>query len=163
MAAPSRVAVPAHRPGPARRPLDAICDRILAELRTSPEAVKDIFIKPEETVGALRPPSRNLTRRERELRRFLSPQDDERLMREREALQKRINGGDRRGDPDAARLRAGGAGRAAATSGRSWPARPRRFDAEHTRISYTLESLYNAWWCGCARRTAPASTSPGRV
>jgi len=72
--------------------VDAICDRILGELRTSPDAVKDMFVKPDETIAALRATCRNLTRRERDLRRFLSPQDDERLMREREALQKRISG-----------------------------------------------------------------------
>jgi len=121
--------------------VDAICDRILAELRTSPEAVKDIFIKPEETISALRNTCRNLTRRERDLRRFLSPTDDERLMREREALQKRIDGE----SDEVTRMRLASAlaaldaqrdqrlelGRAAA-----------RFDAEHTRISYTLENLY---------------------
>jgi hypothetical protein len=121
--------------------VDAICDRILAELRTSPEAVKDIFIKPEETISALRNTCRNLTRRERDLRKFLSPTDDERLMREREALQKRIDGE----SDEVTRMRLASAlaaldaqrdqrlelGRAAA-----------RFDAEHTRISYTLENLY---------------------
>ena len=121
--------------------VDAICDRILAELRTSPEAVKDIFIKPEETISALRNTCRNLTRRERDLRRFLSPTDDERLTREREALQKRIDGE----SDEVTRMRLASAlaaldaqrdqrlelGRAAA-----------RFDAEHTRISYTLENLY---------------------
>jgi seryl-tRNA synthetase len=121
--------------------VDAISDRILAELRTSPEAVKDIFIKPEETISALRNTCRNLTRRERDLRKFLSPTDDERLTREREALQKRIDGE----SDEVTRMRLASAlaaldaqrdqrlelGRAAA-----------RFDAEHTRISYTLENLY---------------------
>jgi hypothetical protein len=121
--------------------VDAICDKILGELRTSPEAVKDIFVKPEETIAALRATCRNLTRRERDLRKFLSPQDDERLMREREVLQKRIEGE----SDEVTKMRLASAlaaldaqrdqrlelGRAAA-----------RFDAEHTRISYTLESLY---------------------
>lgn len=121
--------------------VDAICDRILAEIRAAPEVVKDIFIKPEETVAALRATCRDLTRRERELRKFLSPQDDERLAREREALQKRIEGE----QDEVTRLRLASAlsaldqqrdqrielSRAAA-----------RFDAEHTRISYTLESLH---------------------
>src|SRR5438876_1973680 len=44
---------------------DAICDKILAELVTSPEIVKDIFVKPGETIGALRSTCRELTRRER--------------------------------------------------------------------------------------------------
>ncbi len=121
--------------------VDAICDRILAELRTSPEAVKDIFIKPEETVGALRATCRNLTRRERELRRFLSPQDDERLMREREALQKRISG--ETDEVTSMRLASALAALDAQRDQRVELTRAAaRFDAEHTRISYTLESLY---------------------
>src|SRR5438067_6393279 len=121
--------------------VDAISDRILAELRTSPDAVKDIFVKPDETIAALRATCRNLTRRERDLRRFLSPQDDERLMREREALQKRING--ESGDRTKMRLAAALAALDAQRDQRLELTRAAaRFDAEHTRISYTLESLY---------------------
>jgi hypothetical protein len=103
--------------------------------------VKDIFIKPDETVAALRATCRDLTRRERDLRKFLSPQDDDRLATERDALHKRIEGE----QDEVTRMRLASAlaaldqqrdqrlelSRAAA-----------RFDAEHTRISYTLESLY---------------------
>jgi len=121
--------------------VDAISDRILAELRTSPDAVKDIFVKPDETIAALRATCRNLTRRERDLRRFLSPQDDERLMREREALQKRING--ESDDVTKMRLAAALAALDAQRDQRLELTRAAaRFDAEHTRISYTLESLY---------------------
>ena len=121
--------------------VDAICDRILAELRTSPNAVKDIFVKPDETISALRATCRNLTRRERDLRRFLSPQDDERLMREREALQKRVNG--ESDDVTKMRLAAALAALEAQRDQRLELTRAAaRFDAEHTRISYTLESLY---------------------
>src|SRR3989449_9370098 len=121
--------------------VDAICDRILAELRTSPDAVKDIFIKPDETIAALRATSRNLTRRDRDLRRFLSPQDDERLMREREALQKRVAG--ESDEVTRMRLASALAALEAQREQRQELARAAtRFDAEHTRISYTLESLY---------------------
>ena len=121
--------------------VDAICDRILGELRTSPDAVKDMFVKPDETIAALRATCRNLTRRERDLRRFLSPQDDERLMREREALQKRING--ESDDVTKMRLAAALAALDAQRDQRLELTRAAaRFDAEHTRISYTLESLY---------------------
>jgi hypothetical protein len=121
--------------------VDQICDKILAEIRTAPEVVKDIFIKPDETVAALRATCRDLTRRERDLRKFLSPSEDARLATEREALQKRIDGE----ADEVTKMRLASAlaaldqqreqrlelSRAAA-----------RFDAEHTRISYTLESLY---------------------
>ena len=121
--------------------VDAICDRILAELRTSPDSVKDIFIKPEETVGALRATCRNLTRRERDVRRFLSPQDDERLLREREALQKRVDG--EADEVTKMRLASALAALDAQRDQRLELSRAAaRFDAEHTRISYTLESLY---------------------
>jgi hypothetical protein len=121
--------------------VDAICDKILAELRSSPEMVKEIFRKPEETVSALRATCRDLTRREREVRRFLVPEEDVRLERERAALAARVGAE----SDEVTRLRLASAlaaldqqrqqrtdlGRSAA-----------RFDAEHTRISYTLESLY---------------------
>jgi hypothetical protein len=121
--------------------VDAICDRILAELRTAPESVKDIFIKPEETVASLRATCRDLTRRERELRKFLSPQEDERLLREHDALQKRV---EVEAD-EVTRMRLASA-LAALDAQREQRAElvraAARFDAEHTRISYTLESLY---------------------
>jgi len=138
-ARPPTAAAPQQDPRDVR--VDAICDRILAELRTAPEAVKDIFIKPEETVASLRATCRDLTRRDRELRKFLSPADDTRLSTERDALQKRISNE----TDEVTKMRLASAlaaleqqreqrvelGRAAA-----------RFDAEHTRISYTLESLH---------------------
>jgi hypothetical protein len=137
--APARGAPPQQDPRDVR--VDRICDKLLAELRTSPETVKDIFIKPEETVQALRATCRDLTRRERELRKFLSPDEDVRLTTERAALQKRIDGevdevtkmrlASALAALDQQREQRAELGRAAA-----------RFDAEHTRISYTLESLY---------------------
>jgi seryl-tRNA synthetase len=135
----ARTAAAQQDPRDAR--VEAICDRILAELRTSPEAVKDIFIKPDETIAALRATCRNLTRRERDLRGFLSPQDDERLMREKEALQKRIDG--ESDEVTKIRLASALAALEAQREQRLELSRAAtRFDAEHTRISYTLESLY---------------------
>ena len=137
--AAARSAPPLQDPRDVR--VDAICDRILAELRTSPDSVKDIFIKPEETVGALRATCRNLTRRERDVRRFLSPQDDERLLREREALQKRVDG--EADEVTKMRLASALAALDAQRDQRLELFRAAaRFDAEHTRISYTLENLY---------------------
>jgi hypothetical protein len=133
--------VPAVQQDPRDVRVDAICDRILAELRNSPDAVKDIFVKPDETIAALRATCRNLTRRDRELRKFLSPQDDERLMREREALQKRI--GSESDEVTKMRLASALAALDAQRDQRVELARAAaRFDAEHTRISYTLESLH---------------------
>jgi hypothetical protein len=120
---------------------DAICDKILTELRSAPETVKEIFRKPEETIAALRTTCRDLTRRERELRKFLSSEEDVRLVRERDALKKRI---DLETD-DVTKLRLSSALSAleAQRDQRAELVRSAaRFDAEHTRIAYTLESLY---------------------
>ena len=121
--------------------VDAVCDRILAELRTSPESVKDIFIKPEETVQALRVTCRDLTRRERDVRRFLSPEEDTRLASEREVLKKRVE--NEADEVTKMRLASALAALDQQRDQRGELARAAtRFDAEHTRISYTLESLH---------------------
>jgi UPF0716 family protein affecting phage T7 exclusion len=121
--------------------VDGICDKILGELRSSPAHVKEIFRKPEETISALRATCRELTRRERDVRRFLAPEEDVRLSREREALSNRVEIetdevtklrlASALGALDQQRQQRLDLARSAA-----------RFDAEHTRISYTLESLY---------------------
>ena len=137
--APARNAPPQADPRDVR--VDAICDKILGELRTSPEAVREIFIKPDETVAALRATCRDLTRRERELRKFLAPEEDTRLTNERALLQKRVEGE----TDDVTKLRLGQALSAldAQREQRAELVRAAaRFDAEHTRIAYTLESLY---------------------
>ena len=129
------------QPDPRDVRVDAICDRILAELRTAPEVVKDVFIKPEETVAALRATCRDLTRRERELRTFLSPEKDARLAAEREALQRRIE--NESDEVTRMRLASALAALDQQRNERSELVRAAaRFDAEHTRISYTLESLH---------------------
>ena len=136
---PPASAGPQQDPRDAR--VDAICDKIIAEIRAAPEVVKDIFIKPDETVAALRATCRDLTRRERDLRKFLSPEEDTRLFREREALQKRIEGE----LDEVTRMRLASALAALEQQREQRVELTRaaaRFDAEHTRISYTLESLY---------------------
>jgi len=137
--APAAGAPPPMDPRDAR--VDGICDKILAELRVAPGVVKEIFRKPEETIAALRTTCRDLTRRERDVRKFLSPEEDLRLSREHDALRKRV---DTETD-EVAKLRLSSALAALEQQRdqRQELARSAaRFDAEHTRISYTLESLY---------------------
>jgi len=137
--APAAGAPPQMDPRDAR--VDGICDKILAELRVAPEVVKEIFRKPEETIASLRTTCRDLTRREREVRKFLSPEEDLRLSREHEALRKRVE----TETDEVAKLRLSSALAALEQQRdqRQDLARSAaRFDAEHTRISYTLESLY---------------------
>src|SRR5205823_13907010 len=87
--APAAGAPPLMDPRDVR--VDGICDKILVELRVAPQVVKEIFRKPEDTIAALRTTCRDLTRREREVRKFLSPEEDIRLSREHEALRRRID------------------------------------------------------------------------
>jgi len=121
--------------------VDGICDKILAGLRVAPQVVKEIFHKPEETIAALRTTCRDLTRRERDVRKFLSPEEDLRLSREHDALRKRV---DTETD-EVAKLRLSSALAALEQQREQRQELARsaaRFEAEHTRISYTLESLY---------------------
>jgi len=137
--APAAGAPPQMDPRDVR--VDGICDKILAELRVAPQVVKEIFRKPEETIAALRTTCRDLTRREREVRKFLSPEEDLRLSREHDALRKRI---DTETD-EVVKLRLSSALAALEQQREQRQELARsaaRFDAEHTRISYTLESLY---------------------
>jgi hypothetical protein len=121
--------------------VDGICNRILAELKVAPESARDIFRNPDQTVSSLRNTCRDLTRRERELRNFLSPAEDARLSKEREALAARVEAE----ADEVAKLRLASA-LAALDQQRQQRAElaksANRFEAEHTRIAYTLESLY---------------------
>jgi hypothetical protein len=135
-------AVPARaeRFDPRDERFDTVAESILKELRDAPQSVRDIFFKPEETVRALQVTCKDLTRREREVRRFLSPEEDARLERERTELEKRIQ---QEGD-EVTRLRLA-AGLAQLDQQRAQRLElsrsAGRFAAEHTRIAYTVESL----------------------
>jgi uncharacterized protein YukE len=132
-------AAPAADPRDVR--VDQIAEKILAELKSSPQVVRDIFRKPEETVRALRDTCRDLTRRERDVRRFLSPDEDARLATEREALHKRVEA--ETDEVTHGRLASALAALDQQRMQRQELARSAsRFEAEHTRITYTLESLF---------------------
>jgi hypothetical protein len=117
-----------------------VAESILKELRDAPQSVRDIFFQPEKTVRALQVTCKDLTRRERDVRRFLSPEEDARLERERTELEKRIQ---QEGD-EVTRLRLA-AGLAQLDQQRAQRLElsrsAGRFAAEHTRIAYTVESL----------------------
>jgi hypothetical protein len=137
--APAAAPPPIVDPRDAR--VDAVCDKILLELRDSPEPVREIFVKPEQTVAALRETCKNLTRRERDVRRFLSADEDARLSRERSALQARIDA--ETDEVTRTRLASALAALDQQREQRLELSRSAsRFEAEQTRISYTLESLY---------------------
>lgn len=120
--------------------VDSVCDKLLSELKSAPRAILELIRKPEETVEALRAASHELARRERELRRAITEEDDQRLRRERVELEARVAA---EGD-EVVRARLTGAiealdaqlaHRAELTTGAA------RIEAEGTRILYSLENL----------------------
>ncbi len=70
--------------------VDATCEKLLSELKSAPEGVRELIGRPEETVEALRTASHELARRESELRSAVRDEDGERLRRERSGLEARI-------------------------------------------------------------------------
>ena len=91
--------------------VDGICDRLLAELKGAPPLVRELLRKPEETVEALRAASRELARRERNLRTALTedegaasrPRADRPLGARRVDVRRRREGTPRRGPRGARR------------------------------------------------------------
>jgi carbonic anhydrase/acetyltransferase-like protein (isoleucine patch superfamily) len=127
----------APSPDPRAARLAAICDKLEAELRASPERVREFLGGSGETVATLRSTCEDLARRERELR---TEADAARLDAERAALEKRI--ASERDEQTASSLR--GAIAAIDEQKRQreiLEVRAQRLDAEQTRLLYTLEGL----------------------
>jgi len=143
-AAQARDAVPqAQRPeaDPRIARVDALCDKLLAELREGSRVVREVVQRPEETVQGLRQACHGLVDRERALREILSPEDEARLSRERETLAARVSA-----EKDAVVRQRLGEALAALDRQRAQRAElvtaAARLEAEHTRLTYTLEELY---------------------
>jgi hypothetical protein len=143
-AGPVRAAAPEPaREGedPRRARVDALCDKLLGELRSGPGVLRDVVHQPEQTVEGLRKSCHELARREQELRSLSPPEEERRLEAERARLSARVES-----ETDAVvkerlektlRLldeqRQQRAELATAAS---------RLEAEHMRLFYTLENLY---------------------
>lgn len=136
-----RAAEPVQAIDPRDARVDAVCTRIAGELATARPSVKELVGQSAKNIEQLRTTCRSLTQRERELRALVNPEDDARLAREREALVTRI--ASERDEVVRARLQS-------ALQSLDEQRKQRgeltiaaaRFEAEHTRIAYTLESLY---------------------
>jgi hypothetical protein len=121
--------------------VDAICDKILKEVERGSKVVTELIRDPKETVKTLRLTCRELTRRERELRTLTTPEDEARLAAERTGLTERIAAE----KDDVVRQRLASALQALDDQRKQREeitVAAKRFDAEHTRISYAMESLY---------------------
>ncbi|GEM_PF-1759339 len=120
--------------------VDGICNRLLSELSGAPPLVRELLRRPEQTVEALRSASKELARRERELRGMLSEDEGERLLGERAELAARAEAA-----PDAvvkSRLAAALEALDAQLVHRAeLSTAAARIEAEGTRILYSLESL----------------------
>ncbi|WP_342378328.1 hypothetical protein [Myxococcus stipitatus] len=121
--------------------VDALCTRLLAELKDGPSVLREVVHAPERTVEALRQGCHALVRRERELRALVTPEEARRLESERETLSARVEA-----EKDAVvRERLRGA-LTALDSQRTQRAElataADRLEAEYTRLYYTLEGLY---------------------
>jgi hypothetical protein len=135
----------APTPGEAMDPrvakVDTLCGKLLAEFRGGPAVLREVVHAPERTVEALRKGCHELARRERELRALSTPEESRRLESEREALATRIS----TETDTVVRERLTGA-LAALDEQRRQRAElttaANRLEAEHTRLYYTLESLY---------------------
>jgi chromosome segregation ATPase len=116
------------------------CDKLEAELRASPERVREFLGGSEETIGGLRRTCQDLARRERELAAEVDAAALARLDEERAGLEKRI--ATQRDELTANSLR--GALAAIDEQKRQreiLKVRAERLDAEQTRLMYTLEGL----------------------
>ncbi|HEX8440903.1 hypothetical protein [Archangium sp.] len=121
--------------------VDALCDKLLAELRAGPGVLRDVVHQPEQTVEGLRKSCHELARRERELRALSSPEDEHRLEEERARVVARVES-----ERDAVvKERLEGALRLLDEQRRQraeLATAASRLEAEHMRLSYTLENLY---------------------
>ncbi len=138
---PSAEASPEEDVDPRMARVDALCDKLLAEVRGGPEVLREVVHAPEQTVEALRRSCHALARRERELRALCSPEDERRLAEERAALAARVEA-----ETDAVVKERFASALAVLDEQRNERAElataASRLEAEHTRLYYTLEHLY---------------------
>lgn len=121
--------------------VDALCDKLLAELRAGPTVLREVVHAPEQTVEALRRSCHELARRERQLRELSTPEDERRLAEEQAALSSRVEA-----EKDAVVKERLASALAVLDEQRRQRAElstaASRLEAEHMRLYYTLENLY---------------------
>jgi hypothetical protein len=121
--------------------VDALCDKLLEEIRKGPAVLREVVRNPEQSVRGLKDAIHALAKREAEVRALVTPADGERLQRERAQL---VTRRDAATDP-VTRERWEGALTAldAQLQHRATlQTQGARFEAERVRLGYTLENLY---------------------
>jgi carbonic anhydrase/acetyltransferase-like protein (isoleucine patch superfamily) len=120
--------------------VDALCDRVEAELAATSSGVDEFLKNPRETVQSVRRTCHDLLQRERALRKLLDPAEQERLSRETASLEARIASE----TDQITRTRLQGAVAAILEHRKQRDILLRdanRLEAEHTRLVWTLEGL----------------------
>jgi hypothetical protein len=121
--------------------VDALCEKLLEEIRKGPAVLRDVVRNPEQSVRGLRDAIHALAKREAEVRNLVTPADGERLKGERLELVARR---DSASDP-VTRERWEGALKALDAQlqhRETLRTQGARFEAERVRLGYTLENLY---------------------
>lgn len=120
---------------------EALCDKLVEELRASPQALREIVHKPEETIVSLRRACAALREREQSVRSLVTEEDNQRLERERRELAVKIES-----EKDAVvRERLSAALKSLDDQLRqrsNLATSAARLAAERTRIHYAVENLY---------------------
>ncbi|GMU00748.1 hypothetical protein KH5H1_48680 [Corallococcus caeni] len=136
-----REQVPEAPADPRLKRVDAVCEKLLAELRAGKGVLQEMVRSPERTVQDLRKSCHELIRRERELRTVAPPEDVRRLADERKTLETRWAAEEDVVVRD--RLRAALQVLDEQVRQRAELTRAAdRLEAEYTRLAYTLENLY---------------------
>jgi hypothetical protein len=121
--------------------VDALCDKLLEEIRKGPAVLREVVRNPEESVRGLRDTIHGLAKREAEVRALVTNADGERLQRERVDVVARR---DSATDP-VTRERWEGALQALDAQlqhRETLRTQGARLEAERVRLGYTLENLY---------------------
>jgi hypothetical protein len=121
--------------------VDALCEKLLEEIRKGPAVLREVVRKPEESVRGLRDAIHALAKREAEVASLVTPADGERLQHERAELVARR---DAAADP-VTRERWEGALKALDAQlqhRETLRTQGARLEAERVRLGYTLENLY---------------------
>jgi len=133
-------AQPAEDPANLAR-VDALCDKLLEELKKGPAVLREVVRNPEQSVRGLRDTIHELARREAEVRALVTSADGERLQRERvDVVARRDSATDA-----VTRERWEGALKALDAQlqhRETLRTQGARLEAERVRLGYTLENLY---------------------
>ena len=120
---------------------EALCEKLIQAIRASPQPLREVVHRPEETIASLRKACAALRERESSLRALVTPEDSARLDAERAKLAQRIQSE----TDEVVRDRLSAALKSLEDQVRqrsSLVTSAVRLEAERTRIHYALENLY---------------------